>query len=61
VHNIAVVFKGDLPKTFKGRRVINGDNTDHRFLDPQRVVVGLTAKGKGKKDTSGFVIDLETV
>ena len=60
VHNIAVVFKGDLPKTFKGRRVINGDNTDHRFLDPQRVVVGLTAKGKGKKDTSGFVIDLET-
>ena len=61
-YNIAVVFKGKtLPKTFKGRKVINGDLTDHRFLDPKGVVVGLTAKGKAKKDDSGFVIDLLTI
>jgi hypothetical protein len=28
-----------------------------RFLDDTQVVVGLVAKGQGKKDTSGFVID----
>jgi len=61
-YNIAVVFKGKtLPDTFKGRRVINGDLTDHRFLDETGVVVGLTAKGKARKDTSGFVIDLLTI
>jgi hypothetical protein len=27
-----------------------------RFLDPRGVVVALKAKGKAKKDTSGFVI-----
>jgi len=28
-----------------------------RFLDPSNVVVALYAKGKAKKDASGFVID----
>jgi hypothetical protein len=61
-YNVAVVFKcKTLPNTFKGRRVINGDLTDHRFLDPQGVVVGLTAKGKARQDTSGFAIDLLTI
>jgi hypothetical protein len=57
--NIAVVFrdKNKIPKVFKGRPVINGDNDDLRFLDPEGVVVALYAKGKAKKDTSGFVID----
>ena len=36
--------------------VINGDETDMRFLDKQGVIVGLYAKGPAKKDTSGFVI-----
>lgn len=36
--------------------VIDGDETDMRFLDPQGVIVGLYAKGKAKKDKSGFVI-----
>lgn len=55
-HNWAVVFKDFLPETFHGRKVINGDRDDLRFLDPASVVVGLVAKGKAKKDNSGFVI-----
>jgi hypothetical protein len=54
--NVAVVFKKDLPDTYLGRKVINGDETDLRFLDPKNVIVGLKAKGKAKKDTSGFVV-----
>ena len=55
-YNIAVVFNGGLPKTFKGRKVIDGDTTDMRFLDKTNRVVGLKAKGKAMKDDSGFVI-----
>ena len=54
--NIAAVFAGSLPKSYLGKPVVNGDDTDLRFLDPQGVIVGLVAKGKGKKDNSGFVI-----
>jgi hypothetical protein len=56
--NLAVVFrdKNKIPHTYLGRPVINGDADDLRFLDPQGVVVALYAKGKAKKDTSGFVI-----
>lgn len=38
-----------------GMQVVDGDNTDIRHLDPMGVVVALYAKGKAKKDTSGFV------
>lgn len=53
--NIAAVFT-QLPETYAGKPVINGDETDLRFLDPKGVVVGLKAKGRAKKDSSGFVI-----
>lgn len=53
--NVAAVFK-EVPFTYMGRPVINGDETDLRFLDPKGVIVGLKAKGKAKKDTTGFVI-----
>jgi hypothetical protein len=53
--NVAMVFD-KVPKTFKGYKVIDGDESDLRFLDEKNVIVGLKAKGKGKKDTSGFVI-----
>jgi hypothetical protein len=43
---------------YKNRRVIDGDEYDMRFLDEPNVVVGLSAKGKAKKDTSGFVISI---
>ena len=55
--NVSVVFRKSLPKAWKGYRVIDGDKTDLRFLDPRGVVVGLVAKGKAKKDASGFVVD----
>ncbi len=54
--NVAVVFRKNLPETYLGRKVINGDETDLRFLDEKNVIVGLKAKGKAKKDTSGFVV-----
>ena len=57
--NIAVVFRKDLPKSYKNMPVINGDKTDMRFKDPVGVIVGLKAKGKARKDTSGFVIDVD--
>jgi archaellum component FlaF (FlaF/FlaG flagellin family) len=56
--NVAVVFRSKvLPTHWQGYRVINGDENDLRFLDPKGVVVGLSAKGKAKSDTSGFVVD----
>lgn len=52
--NVAVVFDG-MPAEYAGRPVVDGDDTDLRFLDPKGVVVGLKAKGEAKRDTSGFV------
>ena len=58
-YNIAVVFgikkTLPMPETYLGLNVFNGDESDLRFLDPKNVVVGLYAKGKAKKDTTGFV------
>lgn len=56
--NVAVVFD-KAPRKWKGLTVAVGDESDLRFLDPKGVVVGLTAKGKAKKDTSGFVVRVE--
>ena len=57
--NVATVFgikkTEPMPETYNGVAVFNGDDSDLRFLDPKGVVVGLYAKGKAKKDTSGFV------
>ena len=53
--NVAVVFK-NVPETYMGRKVINGDISDLRFTDPKGVIVGLKAKGRAKKDTTGFVV-----
>lgn len=59
-YNWAVVFntpKGQpLPETFKGRKVVDADETDLRFLDPAGCVAGLRAKGPARHDRSGFVI-----
>ena len=58
-YNVAVVFgikkTLPMPEDYVGMPVFNGDDSDLRFLDPKSVVVGLYAKGKAKKDTSGFV------
>jgi hypothetical protein len=62
--NVAVVFSTARGKAlpryayYAGRRydVIDGDESDLRFLDPKGVIVGLRAKGRARKDTSGFVV-----
>lgn len=56
--NVAVVFD-EIPQTYKGKTVFNADDTDLRFLDPKGVVLGLKAKGRAKKDYTGFVIRLK--
>ena len=59
--NVAVVFmipkSQPLPESYHGVPVIDGDAHDLRFLDAHRLglIVGLHAKGRAKKDTSGFV------
>ena len=64
-NNVAAVFnvknENDLPKKYKGYKVINGDQHDLTFKHKQPkgkkgVIIGLKAKGMAKKDTSGFVI-----
>jgi len=55
--NVAVVFEKYLPKTFLGLPVFNGDKTDLRFTDPKKSIIGLLAKGKAKKDNSGFTVN----
>ena len=47
-YNVAIVFnvkhENDLPKTFMGYNVVNGDLTDARFLDGNGLIVGLKWK-----------------
>jgi hypothetical protein len=71
--NVAIVFGvkkvEDLPTTYKGYKVINGDETDLRFLDESNVVIGLKYKlvtGKGTKgqnkdnvDNNSFLINVK--
>ncbi len=57
--NVAVVFRGELPATWQGKTVVNGDESDLRFLDLSNVIVGLVQKGLAKKDATGFVVEAE--
>jgi hypothetical protein len=57
--NVAMVFRKEIPTTLWGYTVVNGDETDLRFNDPKNVIVALKAKGKAKKDTTGFVRELD--
>jgi hypothetical protein len=53
----AAVYRGPMPREFMGRRTINGDDTDLRFLDrPERIIM-LKAKGKARTDRGAFVFD----
>lgn len=54
--NVAVVFMSkQLPQKWNRFKINNADSHDLRFLDPFGVQ-GLYAKGRAKKDTSGFVV-----
>jgi hypothetical protein len=71
-YNVAYVFGvknvQDLPKTYKGFKVINGDESDLRFLDEENVIVGLKYKlvtgagtagqNKDNIDNNDFLIDV---
>ena len=37
---------------------VNADQNDLRFLDGHNIIAGLVAKGKARKDYSGFVLDV---
>lgn len=43
-------------ETFLGLPVVDGDDSDVRHLDPKGAVVALYAKGKARRDQSGFVV-----
>ena len=51
--NVAAVYD-ELPQG-----MFSADETDLRFLDPKVGMIGLKAKGRAKKDYSGFVIRLK--
>ena len=55
---IAVVFqsKKTIPNKFLGMPVVDGDDSDIRVNDPHGCIVALYAKGKARKDTTGFVV-----
>lgn len=57
--NVATVFrKAYNEKAWMGLPVVDGDKDDLRIKDPKGGhIVALYAKGKAKKDTSGFVVD----
>jgi hypothetical protein len=52
-----MVFRKYLPTHYKGAEVVDGDETDLRFLDGHGKVIGLKEKGLAKKDESGFVLE----
>jgi hypothetical protein len=51
---VAMVFDKS-PKEFAGIKTVDGDKHDLRFLD-KGLLIALSAKGKAKKDTTGFVL-----
>lgn len=61
---VAVVFDtkrgAALPATWNGYRVKDGDRHDLRFLE-RAGVVGLRAKGRARRDVSGFVVKAAAV
>jgi hypothetical protein len=72
-YNVAMVFgvkkESELPTTYEGFKVVNGDESDLRFLDEANVIVGLKYKlltGKGTKgvnkknvEENDFIINVE--
>ena len=54
-HTVCAVFK-TRPSEYEGYKVFSADETDLRFTDPPGQIGGLTAKGKAKKDLTGFLV-----
>ncbi len=74
-YNVAMVFGvknvNELPTEYLGYKVINGDESDLRFLDESNVIVGLKYKlmtgkgtsGKNKEniDSNDFIINVDSI
>lgn len=56
--NVAIVFD-EIPTEYIGYQVMNGDENDLRYMDHDNVIIGLKAKGKARKDNSGFVLKIK--
>lgn len=56
--NVAVVFdhRKPFPSTYLGYPVVDGDMADDLMLKHSGVILGLRAKGKARKDNTGFVV-----
>ena len=53
--NVAAVFN-ELPETWRGVEVVDGDKSDLQMLKYNGVILGLKAKGAARKDTTGFTV-----
>lgn len=58
---VAMVFEKELPMSYDGFKVVNGDKYDIRYIDPQNAIVGLVFKRVRNNidvSTSPFIISL---
>jgi len=56
--SVAIVFSKKLYEhwDFNKKYMVNGELNDLRFLDKPKSIIALKAKGKAKKDSTGFVV-----
>jgi len=47
--NVSAVFLGDLPKRYKGFKVVNGDKSDDLMINVKNSILGLSAKVQQKR------------
>ncbi|BAQ92660.1 Phage protein Gp37/Gp68-like protein [uncultured Mediterranean phage uvMED] len=58
--NVSAVFSDQLPTSYKGFKVVDGDTSDLVMLNHSGVILGLRAKGKkARTDSTGFVINTD--
>jgi hypothetical protein len=55
---LPLYLKINYRKKWLSRKVIDGDKHDLRFKDPSGVIVGLVAKGLGRKDLNNSFIKI---
>lgn len=61
---VAVVFEKNLPDTYKGYKVVDGDSYDMRYVDDEGVIVGLKfkrVKNKVDKTNNPFIIAIDDI
>ncbi len=61
---VAVVFEKNLPETYKGYKVVDGDAYDMRYVDEQGVIVGLKfkrVKNKVEKTNNAFIVAIDDI